>query len=99
MYSNRLPECAKKTNWEAADRFCRRAGARLCTYAELRAGVSSNTGCSLDWKRTWTMTSCVPPTAAVAAAAPVAATAAGINSSNISSNISSHAAGVSRQVV
>ena len=46
-----------------AEEICKTAGARLCTDAELGAGCTIGTGCSLDIELVWGVRTPSPPPA------------------------------------
>ena len=50
--------CSGLLDYAAAKQFCQAAGARLCTYDEVRDGEVSGTGCSYDINTIWTQTPC-----------------------------------------
>ena len=52
------PVCSGFVSWTEANAFCERAGARLCTFDEVRSGLAQDTGCGYDDRRIWTATRC-----------------------------------------
>lgn len=53
-----LGGCSGDLSWTQAVDFCEGAGARLCTFDELRNDEAGGTGCSGDKHMTWSSTSC-----------------------------------------
>lgn len=58
--SGEMNGCSQGTgasyNWFNAKMYCEKAGARLCTKAEIEAGASNGSGCSHDSRGIWTST-------------------------------------------
>jgi len=50
---------ANTDGWAHAENICYEAGGRLCTSAELSAGVPMHTGCGHDGQRVWSSTACI----------------------------------------
>jgi len=51
-------KCFSTQNWQSARNKCTRAGARLCSAAELQSGAATGTGCDLDNALVWTSSWC-----------------------------------------
>eukprot|EP00730_Choanoeca_flexa_P020100 TRINITY_DN9823_c0_g1_i1.p1 TRINITY_DN9823_c0_g1~~TRINITY_DN9823_c0_g1_i1.p1 ORF type:complete len:1554 (+),score=371.86 TRINITY_DN9823_c0_g1_i1:139-4662(+) len=45
-------------NWAASNNYCTQLGARLCTYQELLADETADTGCSYNSRPIWTSSEC-----------------------------------------
>ena len=53
-----LDKCFTNKNHPDAERKCLKLGARMCTQADIAAGVGKGTGCNFDSQFLWTSTSC-----------------------------------------
>lgn len=53
-----LQSCSGVVNWDGALAFCRAAGARLCTIAELEAEEVGCTGCGYNQVEVWSSSGC-----------------------------------------
>ena len=53
-----LDKCFTNKNHPDAERKCLKLGARMCSQADIEAGVGVGTGCNFDSKFLWTSTSC-----------------------------------------
>ena len=52
------PDCISNVTFAAAYRKCVDLGLRLCTAEEIKSGSGATSGCSFDYKLTWTATHC-----------------------------------------
>lgn len=52
--------CQHALNWNQANNVCKKAGARLCTVAELRRGCTGGTGCNHDQDLIWANSNNLP---------------------------------------
>ena len=48
----------KEYTYAVAKGICESAGARLCTFSEIKLEAARGTGCGIDSKRVWTSTAC-----------------------------------------
>ena len=55
-------ETCKRFSYAKAVDFCAKAGARLCTVAELQASTAAGTGCWYDYMPVWTSDTCATAT-------------------------------------
>ena len=53
-----LDKCFTNKNHPDAERKCLKLGGRMCSQADIEAGVGKSTGCQFDSKFLWTSTSC-----------------------------------------
>jgi hypothetical protein len=51
-------ECPLDGAYDAAEKYCKDAGARLCTVEELEKDVTKGTGCKSDCAAIWSSTTC-----------------------------------------
>ena len=51
-------QCATAKVWIAARKLCEKAGGRLCTSAEVRAGALAQSSCDVGERAVWTSTRC-----------------------------------------
>jgi len=53
-----MDKCFTNKNHPDAERKCLNLGGRMCTQADIEAGVGKSTGCGFDAKYVWTSTPC-----------------------------------------
>ena len=57
-FKNGVDKCFTNKNHPDAERKCLKLGGRMCTQADIEAGVGKETGCNFDSSLLWTSTSC-----------------------------------------
>lgn len=56
--ASEVPKCLENKTFQEAERACTKAGARLCTSAELKKGCAQTTGCGHDEALVWSNDYC-----------------------------------------
>jgi len=57
VIGDKKKRCYAGKTFKQAESICYEAGARLCTYDDIEAGVTTGTGCNYDFEHVWTSTS------------------------------------------